>query len=58
MSRPIFKFAVALLVLVAAILLWCNWAEVVDWICEVLHIYELIDWFSGPGCFGKLPSLK
>lgn len=53
MSRPIFKFAVALLILAAVVLLWCNWREVTDWICETLHIYELMERTELPGCFGQ-----
>lgn len=51
MSRPVFKFAVALLILLFAVLLWFNWREILDWICETLHIYELADSLGLPGCF-------
>ena len=57
MSRPILKFAIALLILAAVVLIFCNWREVVDWACTTLGIDELLDWAGGPGCVGRLQPL-
>ena len=52
MSRPILKFAIALLILAAVVLIFCNWREVVDWACTMLGIDKLLN-----GCFGRLQRL-
>lgn len=55
MPRPILKFAVALLILTAVVLFWCNWREILDWVCETLRIYELIEALKFTGCFDPDP---
>ena len=47
MSRPILKFAVALFLLAAAVLLWCNRWEILGWASEILG--RLIGGCGSPG---------